>query len=82
MHISDVFAKSFFIAIYGVFEPMRERAAVTLFLSVSLEGNALPLAGNGVAGWWVVAVVAGWLVVGCWVRIIGFDVKIHVKLKM
>ena len=37
MHISDVFAKSFFIAIYGVFEPMRERVAVTLFLSVSLE---------------------------------------------
>ena len=67
MHISDVFAKSFFIAIYGVFETRRERAAVTLFLSVSLERNTLPLTGawggwvvGGLGGGWL----AGWLVAG------------------
>ena len=71
MHISDDFAKSFFIAIYGVFETRRERAAVTLFLSVSLERNTLPLTGGwalggGWVGWWLV----GWLA-GCW--LLGMD---------
>ena len=73
MHISDVFAKSFFIAIYGVFETRRERAAVTLFLSVSLERNTLPLTGAW-GGWVVGGLGGGWLLdVGCWVWIIGFD---------
>ena len=62
MHISDDFVESIFVAIYGVFETRRERAAVTLFLYVLLERNTLPLTGAWVAGWWVVAVVAGWLV--------------------
>ena len=73
MHISDVFAKSFFIAIYRVFETRRERAAVTLFLSVSLERNTLPLTGAW-GGWVVGGLGGGWLLdVGCWVWIIGFD---------
>ena len=75
MHISDDFVESIFVAIYGVFETRRERAAVTLFLSVLLERNTLPLTGawGGWVGWWLGWVVAGWLVVGCWVWIIGFD---------
>ena len=74
MHISDVFAKSIFIAIYRVFEALRERAAVTLFLSVSLERNTLPLTGAW-GGWVVGGLGGGWLLdVGCWVWIIGFDV--------
>ena len=67
IHISHVFAKSFFIAIYRVSESRRERAAVTLFLSVSLERNTLPLTGawggwvvGGLGGGWL----AGWLVAG------------------
>ena len=73
MHISHDFVESIFVAIYGVFETRRERAAATLFLSVLLERNTLPL--TGAWGGWVVGgwVVAGWLVVGCWVWIIGFD---------
>ena len=79
MHIYDGFVDSFFVAIYSVFETRRERAAGTLFLSVSLERNTHPL--TGASGWWVVAggwwLVAGggWLVgYGCWVWIIGFDI--------
>ena len=30
------------------------------------------------AGWWVGWVVAGWLVAGCWVWIIGFDIYIYI----
>ena len=76
MHISDDFVESIFVAIYGVFETRRERAAVTLFLSVLLERNTLPLTGawggwvlGGFGGGWL----AGWLAAGCWVWIIGFD---------
>jgi len=64
MHISDDFVESIFVAIYGVFETRRERAAVT---------HHSPSPVHGVAGWWVGWVVAGWLVVGCWVWIIGFN---------
>ena len=59
MHIYDDFDTLFFVAIYGVFESRRERAAGTLFLSVSLERNTLPL--TGASGWWVVA--GGWWLV-------------------
>ena len=78
MHISDDFVESIFVAIYGVFETRRERAAVTLFLSVLLERNTLPL--TGASGWWVVAggwwlvgwwLVGWWLLVGCW--LLGMD---------
>ena len=62
MHIYDSFVVSIFVAIYGVFESRRERAAGTLFLSVSLERNTLPL--TGASGWWVVA--GGWWLVGWW----------------
>ena len=68
MHIYDDFVDSFFVAIYGVFETRRERAAGTLFLSVSLERNTLPL--TGASGWWVVA-GGWWLVAGCW--LLGMD---------
>ena len=74
MHISDDFVESIFVAIYRLFETRRERAAVTLFFSVLVERNTLPLTGGSWlvgGGWWV---VAGWLVVGCWVWIIGFDI--------
>jgi len=77
--------ESFFVAIYCVFETRRERAAVTLFLSVLLERNTLPLTGawggwvvGGLGGgWlagWLVGWLAGWLAAGCWVWIIGFDI--------
>ena len=68
MHIYDDFVDSFFVAIYSVFETRPERAAVTLFLSVSLERNTLPL--TGASGWWVVA-GGWWLVAGCW--LLGID---------
>ena len=68
--------ESIFVAIYGVFETRRERAAVTLFLSVSLERNTLPLTGawggwvvGGLGGGWLL-VVAGWVAgYGSWVSI-------------
>ena len=67
MHISDDFVESIFVAIYGVFETRRERAAATLFLSVLLERNTLPLTGawggwvlGGFGGGWL----AGWLDAG------------------
>ena len=69
MHISHVFARSFFIAIYGVFETRRERAAVTLFLSVSLERNTLPL--TGAWGGWVVGGLGGGWLAGCWLLAAG-----------
>ena len=62
MYIYDDFDTLIFVAIYGVFETRRERAAGTLFLSVSLERNTLPL--TGASGWWVVA--GGWWLVGWW----------------
>ena len=68
MHIYDGFVDSFFVAIYGVFETRRERAAGTLFLSVSLERNTLPL--TGAWGGWVVG-GGWWLVAGCW--LLGMD---------
>jgi len=68
MHIYDDFVDSIFVAIYRVFETRRERAAGTLFFSVLLERNTLPL--TGAWGSWV---VGGLLDVGCWVWIIGFD---------
>jgi len=80
MHICGNFLGSLFVAIYGVFETRRERAAGTLFLSVLLERNTLPLTGCGWlvgGGWWV---VAGWLVgwlAGCLVWIIGFDIYMY-----
>ena len=62
MHISDDLVDSFFVAIYSVFETRRERAAGTLFLSVLIERNTLPL--TGASGWWVVA--------GCWMLVAGY----------
>ena len=69
MHISDDFVESIFVAIYGVFETRRERAAVTLFLSVLLERNTLPL--TGAWGGWVVGGLAGGWLAGCW--LLGMD---------
>ena len=78
MYIYDDFDTLIFVAIYCVFETRRERAAGTLFLSVLIERNTLPLTGawggwvvGGLGGGWL----AGWLVVGCWVWIIGFDME-------
>ena len=74
LHISDDFVESFFVAIYGVFETRRERAAVTLFLSVLLERNTLPLTGAW-GGWVVGGLGGGWLaggwLAGCW--LLGMD---------
>ena len=74
MHISDDFVESIFVAIYGVFETRRERAAVTLFLSVFLERNTLPLTGAW-GGWVVGGLGGGWLaggwLAGCW--LLGMD---------
>ena len=84
MHIYDDFVDSFFVAIYSVFESRRERAAGTLFLSVSLERNTLPL--TGASGWWVVAGgwwLAGWLLVagyGSLVSIIYIYIYIYVSV--
>ena len=82
MHISDDFVESIFVAIYGVFETRRERAAVTLFFSVLVERNTLPLTGawggwvvGGLGGGWLAGWLVGWLA-GCWVWIIGFDIYI------
>ena len=79
LHILYVFVESFFVAIYGVFETRRERAAVTLFFSVLVERNTLPLTGawggwvvGGLGGGWLAGWLVGWLA-GCWVWIIGFD---------
>jgi len=69
MHISDDFVDSIFVAIYRVFETRRECAAGTLFFSVLLERNTLPL--TGAWGGWVVGGLLD--VAGCWVWIIGFD---------
>ena len=52
---------------YSVFEHWRERAAVTLFLAMSLERNTLPL--TGASGWWEVA--GGWWLVG-WLLVAGY----------
>ena len=79
MHISDDFVESIFVAIYGVFETRRERAAATLFLSVLLERNTLPLTGawggwvvGGLGGGWLAGgwLAGGWLA-GCW--LLGMD---------
>ena len=79
MHISHDFVESIFVAIYGVSESRRERAAVTLFFSVLVERNTLPLTGAwggwvvaGLGGGWLAGWLVGWLA-GCWVWIIGFD---------
>ena len=70
MHISNDFVESIFVAIYGVFETRRERAAVTLFLSVLIERNTLPLTGawggwvvGGLGGGWLAGWLVGWLLV-------------------
>ena len=88
MHISDDFVKSIFVAFYGVSESRRERAAVTLFFSVLVERNTLPLTGawggwvvGGLGGGWLAGWLVGWLA-GCWVWIIGFDIYIHVSIHM
>ena len=79
MHISDDFVESIFVAIYRLFETRRERAAVTLFLSVLLERNTLPLTGawggwvvGGLGGGWLAGgwLAGGWLA-GCW--LLGMD---------
>ena len=68
MHISDDFVESIFVAIYRLFETRRERAAVTLFLSVLRERNTLPLTGawggwvlGGFGGGWLAGWLVGWL---------------------
>ena len=66
---ADDFVDSIFVAIYGVFETRRERAAVTLFLYVLLERNTLPLTGPW-GGWVVGGLGGGWLA-GCW--LLGMD---------
>ena len=83
MHISDVFAKSFFIAIYRVSETRRERAAVTLFLSVSLERNTLPLTGawggwvvGGLGGGWL----AGWWWLAGWLLVAGYGSLVSIYI--
>ena len=85
MHISDDFVESIFVAIYGVFETRRERAAATLFLSVLLERNTLPLTGAW-GGWVVGGLGGGWLaggwLAGCWVWIIGFDIYILLLMRV
>ena len=68
-HISDDFVESIFVAIYRVFETRRERAAATLFLSVLLERNTLPL--TGAWGGWVVGGLGGGWLAGCW--LLGMD---------
>ena len=66
--IHDDFVDSIFVAIYGVFETRRERAAGTLFFSVSRERNTLPLTGAW-GGWVGESVLVSMKCVDTWVRV-------------
>ena len=61
--------ETIWLHLHGVFSTRRERAAVTLFLSVLIERNTLPL--TGAWGGWVVGGLGGGWLAGGW--LLGMD---------